>query len=199
MNTDPSGIKLLMTDIFVSVSQQINTMGEKNPDQNGMGCALIATVIAGGLLHTCHVGDVRCYVCSPSGLAQLTNDHTQVADMVRQGIMTREEARNSHRRNILTQSIGQSQYLIPEYQSYSLKGGERILLCSDGLWDMVPDIRIHAIVCQKKNIFTVCTDLNGEANSAGGKDNITVIVFENCDGVFLQLNGDDQLNEGTGK
>jgi serine/threonine protein phosphatase PrpC len=178
MKMDPTCVEQLMADAFRDMNRGIYEMSRTNLDYRGMGCALITALIAGGSLHTCHVGDVRCYTCSRSDIRQLTNDHTEVAEMVRSGLMTPEEARNSGLRSILTQAIGQPTPVTPEYHSYELKDDERVLLCSDGLWDMLPDSKIHTIVNGKRKISEICRELIAEANAAGGKDNITVVVFE---------------------
>ena len=178
MKTDPGCIEKLMADAFRDTNRRIYEMSGTNPDYKGMGCALIMALNVGGSLHICHVGDVRCYICSQSGICQITNDHTEVAEMVRGGLMTSEEARNSRLKSILTQTVGQPTPVTPECHFYELKDGDRVVLCSDGLWDMLSDSKIHTIVTGKRKIDEICKGLIAEANAAGGKDNITAVVFE---------------------
>lgn len=197
MKVDPTCSEQLMADAFRDVNRRIYEMSQANSDYREMGCALIMALIVGGSLHTCHVGDVRCYICSKSAICQLTNDHTEVAEAVRAGGMTKEEARTSRLRSILTQAIGQPTPVKPEYHLYNLKDDERVVLCSDGLWDMLPDSKIHTIVTGKRKINEICKELIAEANAAGGKDNITVVVFEKYEEPSSLRKGDDSRGGGS--
>jgi protein phosphatase len=163
---------------FKEINRLIHQMGVENPKYSRMGCALIMAFVHDGVLHTCHVGDVRCYVCNASGISQLTHDHTEVAMLVRAGTMTPEEAERSPLKNILTEAIGSPAPITPECNSYILAQGDRVLLCTDGLWGMVDDEEILRIVTKKRKIGEICGDLIARANTAGGKDNITAVVFE---------------------
>lgn len=178
MKSDEEKIKEHFRDSFGEAHRHVNRMSRENPEFSGMGCALIMAFVTKGKLHTYHVGDVRCYVCNPAGILKLTNDHTHVADLVRAGQMTEEEARKSHLRNLLTQSMGISGPIAPEYNTHVLLENERVLLCSDGLWDMVSDKEIHEILTTRQDVATCCKDLVILANASGGKDNITVVVIE---------------------
>ncbi|MFZ5993478.1 MAG: Stp1/IreP family PP2C-type Ser/Thr phosphatase [Thermodesulfobacteriota bacterium] len=179
MRNDKARIKEHMQSAFLEVNKKISIMSKENPDYAGMGCALITAFVHDNILHTCHVGDVRCYICNQSGISQLTNDHSQVGELVQAGKMTAEEARRSSFKNILTQAIGASTTITPEYHSYTLKDKDRVLLCSDGLWDMLSDEELRGIVSKKQKANGICKELIAQANSAGGKDNITVVVLEN--------------------
>jgi protein phosphatase len=178
MDSDPSSIGPLMIDAFHHANRHVNELANQSPEYKGMGCALIMAFMTGDTLHTCHVGDVRCYIVGPSAIQQLTNDHTEIARMVREGTMTPEEARASKLRSFLTQAVGQMAVLDPELHHYQLGDGDLVLLCSDGLWDMLPDCRIQEIVSETTGIDNICTNLIAEANDAGGHDNVTVVVFE---------------------
>jgi protein phosphatase len=178
MRNDQTKIKKQMETAFLEVNENIFAMSKENPDYAGMGCALIMAFIDGNSLHTCHVGDVRCYVCNPSDILQLTNDHSEVGELVRAGKMTADEARRSEYKNIITQAIGGSRTVMPEYQSYVLKERDRVILCSDGLWDMLSDEEIQMVVTEKPNPSETCKELIERANAAGGMDNITVVVIE---------------------
>ncbi len=199
MDSDPSSIESLMTEALHLANRQVNEMAVQNPAYKGMGCALIAAFMTGGFLHVCHVGDVRCYVISPSGIQQITNDHTLVARLVRGGTMSPEEARTSNLRNRLTQAVGQMAALEPEYHTREIKSGDRVLLCSDGLWDMLSDSRIQEIVAQSPRIDDACRNLIAESNSAGGTDNITVVIFDGSDAVSSSSGQDEFEKEGRGR
>lgn len=167
-----------MEAAFGEVNRRIVAMGQENSAQAGMGCACILALVHGGILHTCHVGDVRGYVCNQAGIVQITNDHTEVANLLRLGQLTPEEARRSPLKNILTQAIGSPVPITPEYHAVPLQKGDRVLLCSDGLWGLVPDAEIWAMVIRGESLSGVCRELIDQANAAGGKDNITAVVFQ---------------------
>lgn len=178
MDNDPSSIESLMIEAFQHASCRVKEVANRYPDYKGMGCTLVMAFMAGDALHTCHVGDVRGFIFSPSTIRQITNDHTEVAKMVREGTMTPEAARTSKLRNYILQAIGQIAVLVPEYNISQLGKDDRVLLCSDGLWNMLPNSRIHEIVAAKIEIDNICQNLIAEAKDAGGHDNITVVVFE---------------------
>ena len=178
MDNDPSSVESLMSEVFHQANNHVYTMACQNPDYKGMGCTLIVALITGDTLHTCHVGDVRGYIVGSSAIRQLTNDHTEVAKLVREGGMTPEEARVSQMKNYLTQAVGQLSSLEPEYNTCRLENDDRVLLCSDGLWDMLPDSQIQEIFEKNRTVEAVCKKLISEANNAGGHDNVTVVVFE---------------------
>jgi protein phosphatase len=146
-------------------------------DHTGMGSTLVVAWIDGATLHLCHVGDARAYVCDDQVITLLTTDHSVVMALVKAGNLTMEEARNSQIKNELTQALGAPRPLAPDYSRHLLKNGDRVLLCSDGLWDMLSDDEIHQILKQNKSVELICQDLIDAANNAGGKDNITAVVI----------------------
>ena len=162
----------------LNANHKILEMADKNSSYQGMGCTLVVALVEAGALHICHVGDARVYVCDAAGINLLTTDHSKVMDLVKAGQMTLEEARTSPLKNELSQAIGSSEPIVPDYNLYSLKDGDKVLLCSDGLWDMLSDEEIYEIVRQKKPAKTLCRELVKMANDAGGHDNITVVVIE---------------------
>jgi len=141
----------------------------------GMGCTLVATLVDDGLLHTCHVGDARCYLKSDKGLAQITTDHTGVTHYQRtSGTGTSEPPQP---RNVVTMAIGFPFPQDPEYNCNQLRPGDEILLCSDGLWSMLDDFRINQILTTAKSPEEACDQLIIQANEEGGKDNITALLI----------------------
>jgi protein phosphatase len=177
LDTDPSLVSHRMIEAFSLANNHIIEMAE-NPTYEGMGCALIMAFITDDTLHVCHIGDVRCYVANASGIQQLTNDHSEVGKLVREGTMTPEEARHSPLKNYLTQAIGHMSILDPEHSSYQLKKNDRVLLCTDGLWDMLTDLQIQEILSVDTDLENISKNLIADANVAGGFDNVTVVIVE---------------------
>ena len=167
-----------LNDCLYAAHQKILDMAQKNSGYQGMGCTMVVALVEKGALHTCHVGDTRVYLSNENGLKLLTTDHSKVMDLVKSGQITLEEARHSPLKNQLNQAIGSPLPIIPDYNFSELTNGDRVLLCSDGLWDMLSDDKIYQIVKKSQSTKTICEELVNKANDAGGHDNITVVIFE---------------------
>jgi len=151
-----------------------------DPDYWGMGTTMTAGAIAGQRwLQLAHVGDSRAYLLrAGEGLRQLTRDQTVVGELVRQGRLTPEEAAQHPERSILTRAVGLDPDLEVETPPpLELEPGDQVLLCSDGLTDPVGDARIAEILRAHDDGQAACQALIDAANSAGGPDNITVVLL----------------------
>lgn len=182
-NQDQSQVKKEMIRGIQEAHQKITAMSRTVKEYAGMGSTIVLSFIHHNVLHTCHVGDSRIYVINQVGIIQITNDHSVVAELVQMGKMSREEARYSPLKNQITQALGSSFSIDPEYNQYLLHPGDKVLLCSDGLWDMLSDEEIHSVVtegCTKEGYTKeeICRKLIDKANQAGGDDNITVVLVE---------------------
>lgn len=160
---------------------RILEMSENNPQLEGMGCTIVVALILNNNLHLCHVGDARAYLANENGMTLLTRDHSYVMELVQKGKMTMEEARVSPMKNKLNQAIGASKSINPDYKHYELRENDKILLCSDGLWDMISDPQMQAILNLNKPVQKLCEILIKNANDAGGHDNITAVVIQHKD------------------
>ena len=181
IEVDGEQIAAEMKAALQQAHQKILEMAAANTDCRGMGCTIVAALVIGNDLHLCHVGDARAYVSSEVGIKLLTTDHSKVMDLVKAGQMKLEEARTSPLKNELSQAIGSPLPIEPEYTHYALKDRDKVLLCSDGLWDMLTDEEIHKILLQAKPAKALCGELIAASNQAGGHDNITVVVIEHRD------------------
>jgi len=168
----------IMINAVTEAHEKLVEMSEANTEYAGMGSTIAVSFIYDDVLHTCHVGDSRVYVINFSGITQVTNDHSTVAELVRLGKMTSGEARYSPRKNEITQALGAPISINPEYNQHSLKRDDVVLLCSDGLWNMLWDEDIWATVIRRKTVKHACKRLIRQANAAGGDDNITVILVQ---------------------
>ncbi|HEX9885459.1 MAG TPA: SpoIIE family protein phosphatase, partial [Longimicrobiales bacterium] len=122
-----------------------------------------------------HVGDSRAYHLRDGQLRQLSVDHSFVAELVAMGKITAEEARTHQNRNLLMQALGLGRPLDVDRLAIELVPGDRVLLCSDGLYDLVADHEIEAAMASADDPATLCHELIALANERGGSDNITVI------------------------
>lgn len=143
----------------------------------GMGTTLTAALVEGDRLRLGHVGDSRAYLFRDGALRQLTEDHTLVARMVKDGELTPEEAEIHPHRSIITRTIGVEPDVDVDELDLTLEVGDRILVCSDGLTGMLPDARIAEILTAQPSPSAAVHHLIAEANEAGGVDNITAILL----------------------
>jgi protein phosphatase len=147
------------------------------PELHGMGTTLTLAYSLNNELFVAHVGDSRCYLCRHGILYRLTRDHTVVEELVRHGALSAEEATHHRLRHVITNAVGgNSPDVKVEVHKVHLEDGDRVLLCSDGLTNMVPDEEINQLLQSEAEPEQACRRLVACANEAGGKDNITVVV-----------------------
>jgi protein phosphatase len=143
-----------------------------------MGTTLVLALIRGINLYIANVGDSRVYLYRNRSLRLLSSDHSVVAELMKQGEITKDEVRSHPQRNLVTQVIGINPFTECYQKKLELSGEDIIMLCSDGLWDMISDEEIKEIIVKnEKKPKNLCNDLIRAAKGAGGKDNITVIVI----------------------
>lgn len=152
---------------------------DSNEDEakQGMGTTLVACTIIGNKMIVANIGDSRLYVIN-SGIKQITRDHSLVEEMVRLGEMDESEAREHPKKNIITRAIGATGTVEADYFEVDLDAADTILLCTDGLTNMVEDQQILDIVHNYDNVEKQALTLIEAANSNGGRDNITVMIIK---------------------
>ena len=147
------------------------------PSMWGMGTTVVAAVVAGDRLHIANVGDSRLYIAGDA-LRQVTLDHSLVEEMVRKGKLDKEAARTHPDKNMITRAVGAVKEIEIDFFKERLREGDKVLLCSDGLTNMVEDDEIYRIITEQKDTKRIAERLVQEANRNGGKDNITVTVID---------------------
>lgn len=160
--------------------KEILSAASKHDKYKGMGSTITLALInalgsEGVELTLGHVGDSRCYLFYDDQLEQLTSDHSMVAELLRHGTITEMEAKTHKKRHILTQALGSEEIDI-ELENRNLLPGSILLLCSDGLTDVVNDDQISQVLADTQNHENVAENLVELANELGGPDNISVIV-----------------------
>jgi serine/threonine protein phosphatase PrpC len=143
---------------------------------NGMGTTLTAVQLDGNRLSIAHVGDSRVYLIRGGVIEQITDDHTIVSEQVARGMMTRGEAARSDMRNILSRALGIAPEVDVDIEALTVSEGDQLVLCSDGLSELISDDEILSEVQSSKKPEIVCNELVNLAIQRGGEDNITVIV-----------------------
>ncbi len=143
----------------------------------GGGTTLTAALVLGEQVTMAHIGDSRAYFIYPDGRIQpVTQDHSLVRRLVELGQITDDEAKVHPNRNVLYRALGQSEPFKPDIHTHPLPQPGYMLLCSDGLWGVVPDLEIFRIVQNAKSLPLACHELVEAANAAAGPDNISVIL-----------------------
>lgn len=154
---------------------------KENPELKGMGTTLVALTILGDKAYVANVGDSRLY-CMEDVLTQITVDHSLVQEMIRLGELTRESARMHPDKNIITRAVGAGKDIRADYFEFTLTNKSVLLMCSDGLSNMVDDAQLAGLLRSAKTPEKIAKKLVETANRNGGKDNIAVIVVNSDTG-----------------
>ena len=167
----------LIRDAIELANRGILRESDEHEEMRGMGTTIVVTTIIDRYAYTANVGDSRLYLLGDT-LNQITKDHSLVEEMVRLGEITEAEARNHPDKNIITRAVGATSNVDIDFFDYKVGPGGIILMCSDGLSNMVEDEEIRRILRRTISIKDKARVLVETANENGGKDNIAVILVE---------------------
>jgi len=175
------GAGRFLTEFEASVQEANRTvyeMSQHNANLQGMGTTFTGLWLKDGKAAVAHVGDSRLYLLRGTELRILTTDHSWVNEQLQRNLITEEEARTHRWRNVITRAIGNRLDLQVDMHLVPLQAGDRLLLCSDGLTNMVGDEEIGmALYAMKGDVAATCAALVEQAKAAGGDDNITVVIL----------------------
>jgi protein phosphatase len=160
------------------VNQFIIKLSEVKPQYTGMATTLAFAYIRENEMYVANVGDSRVYLAHGDMIQQITDDHTYVNDLVKMGAITKEEAHLHARKNVITRAIGANANNEPDCFSVPLEKGDRVLLCSDGLYDEVDDETMLKVLTATDDMARCAEKLVAMANENGGNDNISVICVD---------------------
>jgi PPM family protein phosphatase len=165
-------------DICVdNANRAIFNAANANPQYAGMGTTLVVTVFRESRMLIGHVGDSRAYRLRGGRLSQLTRDHSLLQEQLDAGLITQEQASLSANKNLVTRAVGVEDTVLLETHAHEVLPGDVILMCSDGLSDMLDDGALSQLLLDHANdLAAACQALIDAANDAGGKDNIAVIL-----------------------
>lgn len=170
-------IKRHMTNACHKANDIVYSYSCFNPDYAGMGTTLVAAVLMGNTAVIANVGDSRAYLISRKKIVQLTKDHSYVQELVDRGIITPERAKTHPKRNVILQALGTEEGVSCDIFVHKLARGEKLLLCSDGLSNMLSDEEILQAVMSNKSHESTCKKLIELALEAGANDNVTVVTL----------------------
>ncbi len=172
----------LLEEAICAANAAVYQESLQDASKHGMGTTFVAATISGQHLYVANVGDSRLYLVDDTAVCQITRDHSLVNEMIRQGGMTAEMARHSTRKNIITRAVGAESDVQIDVFDLFLQPGQQVLMCTDGLTNMVSDDEILDIMREEDNPAAQAKRLVDTANAHGGKDNISVVIvvpFEN--------------------
>ena len=160
---------------------------QKDPQCAGMGTTLVVGIFYDNFLTVGHIGDSRLYRLRDDMLEQLTRDHSLLQEQIDSGLISKEDARQSHNKNLVTRALGIDPEVETEIHSYEVLEGDIYLLCSDGLNDMIEDEEIQmTLIALRSNLELTAQQLVQAANDAGGRDNISVMLIKAVSGFAIE-------------
>ncbi|EGG83165.1 hypothetical protein HMPREF9477_01061 [Lachnospiraceae bacterium 2_1_46FAA] len=176
-NHSGMGPELIITDAVREANRKIVEKAKQDTGLEGMGTTLVVATIIEHTLYFANVGDSRLYLIRDE-IKQLSKDHSLVEEMVRLGGINEEEAKHHPDKNIITRAIGAKDDVEVDFFEYRLQKGDIILMCTDGLTNMVDDDEIFRIVKGGRDVVETAMQLVEKANENGGKDNIGIVLVE---------------------
>jgi protein phosphatase len=167
----------LMAALRLANTRVLEAM-RKDARLRGMGTTVVAALADDSKMSVAHVGDSRAYLVRNGEMMRLTNDHSWVFEQVQAGMLTEAEAEKHPLRNVITKAVGAKEEIDLETVEHHLVKGDVLLLCSDGLTEMVSDDEIMAVLREEAEPRAACERLVARANEQGGRDNVTVVVAQ---------------------
>lgn len=175
---DPERKQQLLRAACRTANNTVYELSCSNPEYQGMGTTLVAALVLSHEVYVINVGDSRCYILSDGTLKQITSDHSYVQALVNFGDITPEEARVHPKKNLITRALGIDESVRSDVFTAERKAGDKILLCSDGLSNMVPDDILQEELLKDANIEDSARALLALAVEQGAPDNVTVILAQ---------------------
>ena len=180
VNRGNSGLPVeaqIVRNVVEKVNSAVFKISQSQPEYQGMGTTIVAAYYYNNRISVAHLGDSRMYRFRSGRLEQITRDHSFVQEQIDKGLFTKEEARASDKKNVVTRALGVADFVDVEVHIHEVEAGDLYLMCSDGLHDLVTDTDIeNAMIELSSNLNELAAHLVNLANLAGGKDNISVIL-----------------------
>lgn len=170
-------IESVLREGVVKANRDIYVRAAENPSMKGMGTTIDVCVVRDNTLHIAHVGDSRVYIINNDSIRRVTKDHSIVGMMLEEGSITEEQARVHPQRNYITRAVGSAVNIEVDIIHEDVHSGEWVLMCTDGLTNMVEKDVLHSIVTGAESVNDGACELVRRAKENGGDDNITVILF----------------------
>lgn len=167
-----------MVDVILEANDYIYNKAAGNENLAGMGTTMVCMVVIDDVkAYIANIGDSRLYLVRNNDIRQVTRDHSFVAELLRTGNITKEEAINHPQKNVITRAVGYSDTLEVDTHIEEMYSGDIIIMCTDGVTNMLDDDTLKSLVTKDKNINEICEDVIKEVNLKGGVDNSTIIII----------------------
>ncbi|MBM7615846.1 Stp1/IreP family PP2C-type Ser/Thr phosphatase [Alkaliphilus hydrothermalis] len=176
---EEQGIKGILFEAFNRANKEILSHSEVDEECDGMGTTATLVLRVNDQLYIGHIGDSRAYLIRKGQIRQITQDHSLVAELVRQGSISEREAMKHPQKNIITRALGTDENIKVDISNTDIQDEDILVLCTDGLSNFVDKYEIEKIVLETEDCQACCRELVSLANQRGGFDNITVIVIKN--------------------
>jgi serine/threonine protein phosphatase PrpC len=168
----------MIADALQNTNDLLLEEANENIDFEGMGTTFVAATIIDDVIYIANIGDSRLYIIGDE-IKQITQDHSLVEEMVKTGEIDRKDVRFHPNKNIITRALGANKNVIPDYFEVDLQKGNIVLMCSDGLSNMIDDMEIEKIVIEHTDdLETIAKTLVDTANENGGRDNISIVIVK---------------------
>ena len=173
-DADDAAVKEYFDSLIRSVNTHVYEMARRNIP-GGMATTLVVLYLGREKAYAANVGDSRLYLIRDDSIRQITEDHTYVNNLIKEGIITKEQARTHPDKNMITRAIGAEAEVKPDFFDFEIQQDDILLLCTDGLYNEVRDQEICEALISADDMNSVCSSLVDQANERGGLDNITVV------------------------
>lgn len=160
------------------VNDEIYQMGKRHKENKGMATTAVIACLRESAAYIINIGDSRAYLFRRGQLSQITIDHTYVNELLKNGVITTEEAENHSQKNVITRALGAEPAVTADFFQTKLEKDDILMLCTDGLYGEVEEQKLIEILDKKNTMSGTCTRLVEEAIRCGGRDNITVICLK---------------------
>jgi len=167
----------ILEEAIAKANSTVLEISSNNKEYEGMGTTVVVATIVNKVLHVANIGDSRLYLIR-DGVTQITEDHSLVESMVKQGQIMPEDAKHHPNKNIITRALGTNHEVKADFFEVELQDGDVIMLCSDGLSNMVEDKEIEKIIKENSDVKVSSLSLIDQANQNGGIDNIAVVMVQ---------------------
>ncbi|MFA8437549.1 Stp1/IreP family PP2C-type Ser/Thr phosphatase [Pueribacillus sp. YX66] len=174
----PSEAEQWLNNTITEANTKLFNFSKSNPEYSGMGTTIVAVICTDSNVTFAHIGDSRIYLLNESGFSLLTEDHSLVNELVKNGQITKEEAEHHPRKHILLRALGTEENVTIDIRSLDWEENDYLLLCSDGLTNKVDERELEQTIRSSESLEKQADELIAMANAAGGEDNITLILLK---------------------
>ncbi len=176
---DEEGMQSFICNMMTEVNKSIFSKAKESEENFGMGTTFVIGIFLKAKLFIGHVGDSRVYLLRNGLLQRLTTDHSYIEELIKNGSLTREEAHNHPKKNIITRALGCEENVVIDTYCVDVNEDDIFILCTDGLTNMLSEDEILSVINNNDDPHYLCSELVRLANEKGGEDNITVIIVKN--------------------